>query len=105
MTEGAPAVADLMVLRSSTVSLDLHTRRAMVAGRSVDLTARESALLEALLRRSGEVLSREDLLGQVWGYDVDPRSNVVNMCISALRRKLGPDVVVTVRREGYLIRF
>ena len=88
-------------LRQGDVSLDLRTRRATVAGRSVDLSAREFALAEVFLRHPGHVLSREQLLSRVWGYDFDPGSNVVDVYVRYLRRKLGPDVIQTVRGMGY----
>jgi DNA-binding response OmpR family regulator len=92
------------VLRAGPVSLDLRTRRAAVADRVVELTAREFALLETLLRHPGQVLSREQLLSHVWGYDFDPGSNVVDVYIRYLRRKLGADLVETVRGMGYRLR-
>ncbi len=89
------------VLSAGTVSLDLRSRRASVDGRVVELTAREFALLETFLRHAGQVLSREQLLSHVWGYDFDPGSNVVDVYVRYLRRKLGDDVVQTVRGMGY----
>jgi DNA-binding response OmpR family regulator len=89
------------VLRAGDASLDLRTRRAMVGGRSVELTAREFALAEMLFRHRGQVLSREQLLDHVWGYDHDPRSNVVDVYVGYLRRKLGKDLIQSVRGMGY----
>ena len=83
------------------LSLDLLTRRASVAGREVDLSAREFALAETFLRNPGQVLSREQLLNGVWGYDFDPGSNVVDVYVRYLRRKLGAEYVETVRGMGY----
>jgi DNA-binding response OmpR family regulator len=83
------------------VTLDLRTRRAAVGDRSVELTSREYALLEVLLRHPDQVLSREQLLSHVWGYDFDPGSNVVEVYVRYLRRKLGADVIETVRGMGY----
>lgn len=88
-------------LRAGSVSLDVRTRRATVEGREVDLTAREYSLLETFLRHPDQVLSREQLLSMVWGYDFDPGSNVVGVYVRYLRRKLGDDVVETVRGMGY----
>jgi DNA-binding response OmpR family regulator len=93
--------AEATVLRAGVLSLDLRTRRATVEGRTVELTAREFSLLETLLRHPGQVLSREQLLSHVWGYDFDPGSNVVDVYVRYLRRKLGADVVETVRGMGY----
>jgi two-component system, OmpR family, copper resistance phosphate regulon response regulator CusR len=89
------------VLRAGAVSLDLRTRRARVGDREVELTARELAMLEAFLRHAGQVLSREQLLSHVWGYDFDPGSNVVDVYVGYLRRKLGGEVITTVRGLGY----
>jgi DNA-binding response OmpR family regulator len=89
------------VLRHGELSLDLRTRRAKVAGRTVDLTAREFALAETFLRHPGQVLSRAQLLSHVWGYGYDPGSNVVDVYVRYLRRKLGPARISTVRGMGY----
>jgi two-component system response regulator QseB len=89
------------VLRAGDVVLDLRTRRASSGGRIVDLTAREFTMLEVLIRHAGQVLSREQLLSHVWGYDYDPGSNVVDVYVGYLRRKLGPDTIETVRGMGY----
>lgn len=89
------------VLRCGALSLDLRTRRASADGRTVDLSAREFALAEAFLRHPGQVLSREQLLSGVWGYDFDPGSNVVDVYVRYLRRKLGAARIETVRGMGY----
>lgn len=89
------------VLRAGAVSLDLRTRRATVAGRELDLSAREFALAEIFLRNAGQVLSREQLLDHVWGLDFDPGSNVVDVYVGYLRRKLGASSIATVRGMGY----
>jgi two-component system copper resistance phosphate regulon response regulator CusR len=93
--------AEMTVLRAGDVVLDLRTRRASVNGRTVELTAREFALTETLMRHAGQVLSREQLLSHVWGYDFAPESNVVDVYVRYLRRKLGPGVISTVRGMGY----
>lgn len=92
---------DLTMLSCGGLRLDLRTRRAHVDGRSVDLSAREFALAEAFLRHPGQVLSREQLLSHVWGYDYDPGSNVVDVYVRYLRRKLGAERFVTLRGMGY----
>jgi DNA-binding response OmpR family regulator len=89
------------VLRSGDVTLDLRTRRASANGKTVDLTAREFTMLEVLIRHPGQVLSREQLLSHVWGYDYDPGSNVVDVYVGYLRKKLGPGSIETVRGMGY----
>ena len=88
-------------LEVGSVRLDLRTRRAEVDGVEVELSAREFLLAETLMRHPGQVLSREQLLSRVWGYDFDPGSNVVDVYIGYLRRKLGREVVETVRGAGY----
>ena len=93
--------ADPTTLRAGGLSLDLRTRRVSVDDLTVDLTAREFALLELLIRHEGQVLSRQQMLSHVWGYDYDPGSNVVDVFVRALRRKVGPERIVTVRGMGY----
>jgi len=83
------------------IHLDLRTRRATVSGSEVELSAREYALAEIFMRNPGQVLSREQLLDQVWGYDFDPGSNVVDVYVGYLRRKFGADAITTVRGMGY----
>jgi DNA-binding response OmpR family regulator len=84
--------------------LDLRTRRARVGDREVELSAREFALAEVFFRNPRHVLSRERLLSLVWGYDRDPGSNVVDVYVGYLRKKLGDDVIETVRGMGYRLR-
>ncbi len=93
--------ADTTVLESGDIRLDLRTRKAKVDGVEVDLSAREFALAETLMQHPGQVLSREQLLSRVWGYDFDPGSNVVDVYVGYLRRKLGGDTIETVRGMGY----
>lgn len=83
------------------LELDIRTRRATIDGREVDLSGREFALAEQLVRNAGQVLSREQLLSRVWGYDFDPGSNVVDVYIRYLRNKLGAERIETVRGMGY----
>lgn len=90
-------------LEAGPVRLDLRRRRAYVDGTEVDLSARELTLAEVLMRNRGLVLSREQLLSQVWGYDFDPGSNVVDVYVGYLRKKLGPSLVTTVRGLGYRV--
>ncbi|MDO9063110.1 MAG: response regulator transcription factor [Microbacterium sp.] len=92
------------VLERGELRLDLLTRRASVGSKSVDLSAREFALAEELLRHPGQVLSREQLLSRVWGYDFDPGSNIVDVYVGYLRGKLGADLIETVRGMGYRLR-
>ncbi len=89
------------VLRNGDLVLDLRTRQAQAGSRTVDLSAREFALAEVFLRHPGQVLSREQLLSHVWGYDYDPGSNVVEVYVRYLRNKIGPDRITTIRGAGY----
>lgn len=86
------------------LELDLHSRRAIVDGRPVELSAREFALAEELMRHPDRVLSREQLLSRVWGYDFDPGSNIVDVYVGYLRAKLGAQHIETVRGMGYRLR-
>ena len=100
----APAAGEASVLSVGGLSLDLRTRRATVGGRTVDLSAREFAMAEMFLRHPGAVLSREQLLSGVWGFDFDPGSNVVDVFVRTLRAKIGAHRIETVRGIGYRLR-
>ena len=90
------------VIRVGSLVLDLALRQARVGDIVADLPDREFRLLQFLLAHVGEVVSRERLLSEVWGYDFDPGSNVVDVCIRRLRRRLGPEAPIeTVRNAGY----
>ncbi|WP_020574858.1 response regulator transcription factor [Actinopolymorpha alba] len=95
------AAAEVAFVRHDDLCLDLRARQITVNGRVADLTAREFRLVEIFLRYPGEVLSREWLLAQVWGYDFDPGSNVVDVYVRYLRRKIGSRRIETVRGHGY----
>ncbi|WP_309617018.1 response regulator transcription factor [Salinibacterium sp.] len=92
------------ILAVEGLQLDLHSRRVIVRGREVDLSAREFALAEEFLRNPDRVLSREQLLSRVWGYDFDPGSNIVDVYVGYLRSKLGAEHIETVRGMGYRLR-
>jgi two-component system, OmpR family, copper resistance phosphate regulon response regulator CusR len=89
------------VLTCGDVALDLRTRTVAVGGRATELSAREFALAEMFFRNPGQVLSREQILSSVWGFDFDPGSNVVDVYVRYLRKKLGPERIATVRGMGY----
>lgn len=95
--DGAPT-ADL---QAGNLRLDLRTRHLHVGDRAIELSSREFALAEEFIRNSGQVLSREQLLSRVWGYDFDPGSNVVDVYVGYLRQKLGQGYIETVRGMGY----
>lgn len=96
--DAAPATT---VLTHGDISLDLTTRVASLPGKDVELSAREFALLREFMEHPGQVLSREQLLSRVWGYDFDAGSNVVDVYVRYLRSKLGADRLDTVRGVGY----
>lgn len=89
------------VMKAGGLTVDLAAHRAVLEGREVALSARELSLLAAFMRHRGQVLSRDQLLRLVWDMDFDPGSNVVEVFVAALRRKLGADVIETVRGTGY----
>lgn len=92
---------DERLLRAGPLELDLARRRARVGDQVVDLTDREFQLLRHLVSHHGEISSREELLADVWGYHFDPGSNVVEVCVRRLRKKLGSATIETVRHVGY----
>jgi DNA-binding response OmpR family regulator len=96
------------ILQAGDLYLDLKTRRAGRKDRETDLTSREFALLEFLMRHVGQVLTRSQILGSVWGYGFDPQSNVVDVYIGYLRGKLDDPgestIIETVRGGGYRLR-
>ncbi len=98
----ARARTDESVLTVGTLTLDLARRQANLDGLVADLSDREFRLLHHLVEHAGEVVSRERLLSEVWGYHFDPGSNVVDVCIRRLRKKLGAQAPIeTVRHAGY----
>ncbi len=101
-TDGAAAAEP--VLCGSDVELNLLTRKVRVHGEAIDLSAREFRLAETFLRHPGQVLSREQLLDRVWGYDYSPGSNIVDVYVGYLRKKLGSNLIETVRGMGYRLR-
>jgi two-component system, OmpR family, response regulator len=92
------------VLRAGRVTLELLRRTADSGKGPVSLSEREFLLLQHLMRRFDRVCTREELLGDVWGYTFDPGTNVVDVYIGRLRAKLGSDVIETVRNVGYCLQ-
>jgi two-component system, OmpR family, response regulator len=88
-------------LQHAGVRMDLLDRQVRVDGRRVELSGREFELLEAFLREPSRTLSRETLLSRVWGLEFDPRSNLVEVYVRYLRRKLGSGRIITVKGRGY----
>jgi DNA-binding response OmpR family regulator len=97
-------VREETVLRVGAVTLDLRTRQAKVGDREVELPSREFILAEVFLRHPGQVMTRQQLLDLVWGYDYDPGSNIVDVYIGYLRKKLGNELIETVRGTGYRLQ-
>lgn len=89
------------ILRYGTLELNLHSHTVRAGDKVVELSAREFALVEMFLLHPGQVLSRQQLLSHVWGYDFDGTSNVVDVYVRQLRLKLGADRIVTTRGAGY----
>jgi len=98
----------LNLLQCEDLTVNLITREVVRAGKKIDLTTREFALLEYLLRSPGRVLTRTQLCEQVWDYHFDPGTNVVDVCVQRLRRKLDDGhavkLVQTVRGVGYTLK-
>src|SRR5256886_5695957 len=92
------------VVRAGTLVLDLARREARLGPVTAQLSDREFRVLHHLLEHQGEVISRERLLSEVWGYHFNPGSNVVDVCIRRLRKKLGSDAPIeTIRHAGYRV--
>ena len=92
------------VLRVGGIYLDVLARKVTVGGRTASLSDREFCLLRAFVSRPRQVLSRRELLAAAWGMDFDPQTNIVDVYVGYLRRKLGETVIETVRGAGYCLR-
>jgi DNA-binding response OmpR family regulator len=101
----SPAQRESAALEVADIRMDLRTRRVERAGEPVQLTAREFELLAYLMRHPDQVLSREQILNSVWGFDFDPGTKVLEVYVGYLRKKLnghdGSDPIETVRNVGY----
>ena len=100
----ASAEPEVMELQIGEIVLDLRTRKAKIGNRWIDLPSREFILAETFFRHPGQVMSREVLLDRVWGYDYDPGSNIVDVYVGYLRKKLGGELFETVRGVGYRLK-
>ncbi len=98
------SAAAVGVLHVGGISMDMLTRQVTAGGRTVSLSAREFTLLWAFLSHPRQILSRQELLSMVWGMDFDPQTNLVDVYVGYLRRKLGEPVIETVRGMGYRLR-
>ena len=92
------------VLRVGGIRVDVLQREVTIDGRPVSLSAREFSLLKAFVGHPLQVLSRQELLSMAWGMNFDPRTNLVDVYVGYLRRKLGEAVIETVRGAGYCLR-
>jgi DNA-binding response OmpR family regulator len=89
------------VLQAGGISIDPLRREVTADGRVIGLSAREFSLLKAFADHPGQVLSRQELLSMAWDMSFDPQTNLVDVYVGYLRRKLGEPVIETVRRAGY----
>ncbi|QCB97896.1 response regulator transcription factor [Arthrobacter sp. PAMC25564] len=89
------------IIRHGILELNLHTHEVSIGDKAIELSAREFALVEMFLLHPGQILSREQILSHVWGYDFDGKSNVVDVYVRQLRQKIGADRIVTMRGAGY----
>ncbi len=95
---------DKMQIKQGNMTLDLRTRKVSVGDRQVELPAREFTMAEVFFRHPGQVMTRQQLLDLVWGYDYDPGSNIVDVYVGYLRKKLGSEAIETVRSMGYRLK-
>ncbi len=99
-----PTEAGSSVLKNGQLTLDLRRREARIGDTVTELSSREFLLLSHLMRHSGTVCTREELLADVWGYNFDPGTNIVDVYIRRLRKKMPHDVIETVRNVGYQLQ-
>ena len=92
------------VLQAGPITIDPLRRQATLGGRAVSLSAREFALLKAFADNPGQVLSRQELLSMAWGINFDPGTNLVDVYVGYLRRKLGEPTITTIRGAGYRLQ-
>lgn len=98
-----PALART-ILQVGNIVLNVRTRKVEFKGQQIELPTKEFTLLETFMEHPGQVMTREQLLDRVWGYDYDPGSNIVDVYIGYLRKKLDNNVIETVRGIGYRLR-
>jgi DNA-binding response OmpR family regulator len=92
---------DEMLLQHGDIIINLRTRQVFYQNQNIELSTREFLLLETLVRHRGQILSREQLLDHVWGYNYDPGSNIVDVYVGYLRKKINSDFIETIRGMGY----
>ncbi len=103
VAQSEPTVANSLSLKG--IELNLRTREVRVNGNTVQLSSQEFLLAEAFIRHPGQVMSRERLLDDVWGYKYDPGSNIVDVYVGYLRKKLGRHLIETIRGTGYRFKY
>jgi DNA-binding response OmpR family regulator len=101
--ESAPRSHAQRFLHAGQLTLELVRRVADAGQGPVSLSEREFLLLQHLMKKKGQVCTRAELLGEVWGYSFDPGTNVVDVYVGRLRAKLGDDLIETVRNVGYFV--
>ena len=92
------------VQQAGRISIDPLRREATIDGRTVSLSAREFSLLKTFADHPGQVLSRQELLSMAWNINFDPRTNLVDVYVGYLRRKLGEPAITTIRGTGYCLQ-
>jgi DNA-binding response OmpR family regulator len=97
-------LAERTSIEAGGIELDLLDRTVRVDGSPLSLTARQFDLLEVLVRERGNVVARSDLLARIWGIDFDPGTNLVDVHVGHLRRKVGADRIETIKGVGYRLR-
>lgn len=100
-TNSSQQKRDKMQIQRGKMTLDLRTRKIGIGDREIELPAREFTMAEVFFRHPGQVMTRQQLLDLVWGYDYDPGSNIVDVYVGYLRKKLGSEAIETVRGIGY----
>jgi len=90
-----------MIVQVGELTLNLSNHKVQFQNKEIELSLKEFKLLETFVRNRGQILSRVQLLNQVWGYSYDPGSNIVDVYVGAVRKKLASDVIETVRGMGY----
>ena len=93
-----------MQIQHGDMILDLRTRKILIGDRTIELPAREFTMAEVFFRHPGQVMTRQQLLDLVWGYDYDPGSNIVDVYVGYLRKKIGSGTIETVRSMGYRLK-
>ncbi len=95
---------DKMQIQHGNMTLNLRTRKVLISDREIELPAREFTMAEVFFCHPGQVMTRQQLLDLVWGYDYDPGSNIVDVYVGYLRKKLGSEAIETVRSMGYRLK-